>query len=254
MATKTIRTRIVVLLAFLVAPLLLTSCNWYQEILPSWWTDVQNELLNGSFEDGTGPDGPFNPNQNPIHRGFMSINPGETTIPNWTVTTGPPGVEVAWAQNDNGPIANATPYGSHFLDLTGVNDCPRCGGHFGGVMQQFPTAIDFRYHLSFKMGLYGTAYHGPIWVVASLSGPNGENPSPPLKCGDFNWTDRGPGWLGCDFDFFARSAMTTLTITGYGPENEITQPTVYIGLDSVSVQCWAPLGRHFLCTNNILGL
>jgi hypothetical protein len=144
-------------------------------------------------------------NQDP-RTGALSISPGETTIPNWTVTTGPPGVEVAWAQNDNGPIPNATTDGSHFLDLTGVRDCPGCGGQYGGVMQQFPTAIGFLYHLSFKIGLYGTAYHGPIRVVASLSGPNGENPSPPQKCGDFNWTDRGPGWLGCNFDFDARSA------------------------------------------------
>ena len=62
-------TRIVVLLAFLVAPLLLTSCNWYRWILPTWWTDVQGELLNGGFEDGTGPDGPFS-EPGPPHRGF----------------------------------------------------------------------------------------------------------------------------------------------------------------------------------------
>jgi len=244
MATKTFRTRVVVLLAFVIAPLLFTSCRWNQ-ILASW-PDHQNILLNGSFEDGTGPGGPFKPDQgNPP--AFMSIRPGETTIPNWTVTTGPPGVEVAWAQNDNGPIPNATTDGSHFLDLTGVRDCPGCGGQYGGVTQQFQTKVGYAYHLYFKIGLYGTLYAGPITVVATVSGPGGQN-SASLTCGPFTWTDRGPGWKVCetlDGQYFkAGSTTTTLTITGYAPKDK---PQFYIGLDSVLVDCVAPLGRHYFC-------
>ena len=111
-------------------------------------------------------------------------------------------------------------------------------------MQPFPTAVGFAYHLSFKIGVYGKGYPGPITVVANLSGPHGENPSPPLTCGPFSTTEAGPRWQGCDFDFDARNAMTTLTISGFGPEKVITE---YIGLDLVSVQCFAPLGRHYLC-------
>jgi hypothetical protein len=92
MATKMFRTRVVILLAFVVGLLLLSSSN--SQIFS--WPDGQNVLANGSFEDGTGPGGPFKPDGS----GVMVVTPGSTTIPSWTVT-GAAGVEVAWLRDVN---------------------------------------------------------------------------------------------------------------------------------------------------------
>ena len=75
MATKSFTTHVVV---FVGGLLLLSSCN--SPIVS--WPDGQNVLANGSFEDGTGPDGPFKPDGS----GVMIVLPSSTAIPSWTVT------------------------------------------------------------------------------------------------------------------------------------------------------------------------
>ncbi len=191
MVTKIFRSRVVAPLAFVAALLLFSSsCN---QILPTW-ADGQNVLQNGSFEDGTGPDGPFKPDGS----GIMIVLPDSTTIPNWTVI-GVKGVEVAWLRNLNDYVPNGATDGSHFLDLTGYHDRADSNGHFGGVMQTFPTAVGFDYHVIFDMGVYinssipAKSLPGPISVIVGWSGPNGENYSE-QTCGPFDATADGPQW------------------------------------------------------------
>ncbi len=246
MTTMPFRTRVVVLLAFVIAPLLLSSCTPFYQILPRW-ADGQNVLQNGSFEDGTEPDGPFKPNS----YGLMSLLPGSTTIPSWTVTGTPGGVngeDVAWLQNDNQVgVPYATTDGSHFLDLTGSNDKRGPDKYFGGVTQAFPTVVDFDYHVFLDIGVFNNTsnpvknFPGPISVIVGWSGPSREHYSE-QTCGPWNPTAEGAQWQTCDLRFRARSANTTVWIYG-GP-----QGTRYIGLDKVSVQCDAPLANHAYCT------
>jgi hypothetical protein len=256
MVTNIFTTRVVVLLAFVAVLVLLSSCN--PQIVPSW-PDGQNVLQDGSFEDGTGPGGVFKPNNG----GWMQVLPDGKTIPNWTVTGNPaqggnPAQDVAWVQNNPGPFPNATTDGSHFLDLTGQNDTADSNGQFGGVVQtDIPTVVGFNYHLSFAIGIYNTAYPGPITVVAVLSGPNGENPVK-VPCGLSNQQQpgQGPQWRTCESTgsadspyFKAVSTTATLRIYGTGQKGV----THYIGLDRVLVDCVAPFGRDFFCSNRILG-
>jgi hypothetical protein len=245
MATNTFRTRVVILvvilLAFVVGLLLLTSSN--SQIFN--WPDGQNVLANGSFEDGTGPGGPFKPDGS----GTMIVTPGSTTIPSWTVT-GAAGVEVTWLRNVNDYVPNGATDGSHFLDLTGYHDRSDPSGHFGGVTQTFPTVAGFDYHVFLDIGVFISSVSaknlpGPISVIVGWSGPNGENPSE-QTCGPFDATADGAQWHTCELPFHARTANTTVRIYGALGKH-------YIGLDRVMVQCVAPLGRHFFCTGRTLG-
>jgi hypothetical protein len=251
MTTMPFRTRVVVLLAFVIAPLLLSSCTQFYQILPRW-ADGQNVLQNGSFEDGTGPDGPFKPGS----YGFMSLLPGSTTIPSWTVTGTAGGVDVAWFQNGppNQWVPNAATDGSHFLDLTGSNDKRGPDKHFGGVTQAFPTVVDFDYHVFLDIGVFNNTsnpvrnFHGPISVIVGWSGPSRENYSEQI-CGPWNPTAEGAQWQTCDLRFRARSANTTVWIYGGGPlPQDPGTDAKYIGLDNVKVQCDAPLANHAYCT------
>jgi hypothetical protein len=126
------------------------------------------------------------------------------------------------------------------------------------VTQTFPTVVGFKYHLTFDIGIFNPTYNAPITVVAALSGPNGEN-STVMPCGLSKEQQPGPGpqWKTCESSwkpgepqyFKAVSATTTLKIYGKGT----SKITTYIGLDRVLVDCVAPLGRHYLCTNLTLG-
>src|SRR6266404_3483523 len=133
------------------------------------------------FEDGTGPDGPFKPNS----YGFMSLLPGSTTIPSWTVTGtagGLDGEDVAWLRNDNqAGVPDAATDGSHFLDLTGSNDKRGPDRYFGGVTQTFPTVVGFDYHVFLDIGVFNNTsvpmenFPGPISVIVGSWG--GRRPS-----------------------------------------------------------------------------
>lgn len=249
MATKTFRTRVLVLLAFVIAPLVLSSCNWNWPIVR--WPDEQNVLQNGSFED---PNGSF---KSPKGDGQMPLPPGSTTIPGWTVM-GATNVEVSWMQNDNNYVRNGATDGTHFLDLSGPADVADPKGQFGFVTQTFPTVVGFNYHLRFDIGIFNPTYNAAITVFAALSGPNGENKTE-MSCGLTKEQQPGPGpqwktcetgWRATDSPYFkAVSATTTLRIYGVGTSHT----TTYIGLDRVLVDCVAPLGRHSFCTSTTLG-
>ena len=220
----------IVLLGILVALLV------YRSGLVSW-PDGQNVLADGGFEDGTQPGGPFQPDSS----GVMSIPPNRTTIPGWTVL-GAPTQDVAWGQNDNRFVfPNAARDGTHFLDLTGINDRPLPGGDFGGVAQTFSTKPRMPYQLSFDIGVMNPTFPGPITVVAMVSSSPAENPYAQTTCGPFNPPGVGPLWTTCQLRFTAATGSTYLKIFG-------SSGARYIGLDRASVECVAPLGRPGFCS------
>ena len=262
MKSKLFKSRIAGPLACSVALLLLSACN---NTIVSW-DDGVNVLTDGSFEDGTDPQDPNRPFK-PLPAGdpasgTMKVPAGSSVIPGWTVV-GTTGQDVAWAQNDNKPVKDATTAGSHFVDLTGLGD-KLVNGHFTAVRHSFSTVAGFKYHLSFIIGIYPDTYPGPVTVTTTVSGPDGTNyplsrfselgkqpdltQGTPPDCGPYNIQATGPQWRSCDFVFQARSTNATLTIDGTQ-----AQPSrglgYYLGLDKVSVDCMAPLGMHYFCSS-----
>ena len=200
--------------------------------------DGQNVLANGSFEDGTQPGGVFQPNQD----GVMSLPPDSTTMPGWTALgTKSLNQDVAWLQNANSFVANGATDGTHFLDLTGLHDAPLPDGSFTAVRQTFATAARMPYELSLDIMVSPPRFAGPITVVALISKAPGEQAYAQAECGPFNPTAPGNHSTTCRLRFTAVTASTTLTLVG-------TAGTHYIGLDRVSVECVAPLGRPGFCS------
>ena len=236
MTTKTFMTRGIELLALVVTLPLLTSCGPREVVR---FPDGVNLLRNGGFETGQ-----FDPDPNRV----MRVSPNDsTTIDGWTVT-GNATQNVVWLENGNGP-GIITQDGKRFLDLTGEPDPPN--PPFQGVMQHFPTTIGFQYRVAFVLGATKN-FGDTIAVTVSWStGPNQQN-HVDLACGPvvlpgdpFQWTpDPGPGPEivagACDVRFKATAAESYLRIFG-------SRGRRYIGLDRVSVECVAPLGRHALC-------
>lgn len=205
------------------------------------WPDGVNVLANGSFEDGTGPGGVFKPNGD----GVMSLPTADgATIPGWTVLVAQSrGQDVAWGQNANRFVPNGATDGTHFLDLTGLHDIPNPnGGTFGAVFQTFATTVDKPYHLSFDIMVAPPSFGGPITVDASISRTPAEPAYAHTTCGPFNPSGTGNQHQTCGMDFTARTPSTTLTLVGTAAAHN------YIGLDHVSVECIAPLGRPGFCS------
>lgn len=198
--------------------------------------DGVNVLANGSFEDGTTPDGPFKPNAN----GIMSVVPGATTIPGWVVTGKAP-QEVVWARDSNDFVPNAATDGKHFLDLTGVGDVALSNGSFAGVSQTFATIAGKPYILTFDIGTFRPNFPGPIAVHVSVSNGFNDPLYGEMSC-PFDTTTPGPQWAHCSMNFTARNASTTIRIFGEKGQR-------YIGLDKVSVECFSPLGRTGYCSS-----
>jgi hypothetical protein len=202
--------------------------------------DGVNILADGSFEDGTGPGGVFKPNQD----GVMSFPTSDgAAIPGWTVSVAPHSrQDVAWVDNANRFVPKAATDGSHFLDLTGLNDTPLPDGSFGAVSQTFGTTVNKRYHLSFDIMVAPPSFGGPITVDALIKRSPNEAPYAQTTCGPFNPTTPGNQAKTCGLDFTATTPSTTLTIVGTAAAHN------YIGLDRVSVECVAPLGRQGFCS------
>ena len=207
--------------------------------------DGVNILADGSFEDGTGPGGVFKPNQD----GIMSLPTTDgATIPGWTILVAQGrNQDVAWVDNTNRFVPNAATDGTHFLDLTGLHDVALPDGSFGAVSQTFGTAVNKRYHLSFdimvaNITFNNTTFGGPITVDALIKRTPTEAPYAQTTCGPFNPTKPGNQAQTCGLDFTATTPRTTLTIVGAAAAHN------YIGLDRVSVECVAPLGRQGFCS------
>ena len=214
--------------------------------------DGQNILANGDFESGD-----FTPNcsqrltldcerptadEQPIP-GLEAIPPASSTsIPGWTVGTFPGPQNVAWLNQDNpfvGDIASDRPTGGHrFLDLSGYGDHVE-SGKSGAILQTFATKAGKTYMLFLDIGVFNSSsqpkFAGPITVVATIDNQT------LVTCGPFNPSGRGPQWQTCKDHFTAGTGSTTLAIFA-------TAGQAYIGLDKVSVECIAPLGRLGFCS------
>lgn len=186
-------------------------------------------LSNASLEDLTGG---FWQDAN----GVMLVTEGMTAIPGWT-TVGP---GVIWGRNNNF-FGLSTPYGTHFLDLTGYQDHPP----FGGVAQTIATTPNHSYHLSFALGLNQdvAAYRGPVSasVTAGASGTS------------FTFTPQGSAdqWADFSMDFTAVSDSTPISIVGLSSGGG-----QYLGLDNVFVTPLGPAstsGDLYISKVNLVG-
>ncbi|MDQ6828991.1 MAG: DUF642 domain-containing protein [Gemmatimonadota bacterium] len=200
------------------------------------WNDGVNVLVDGSFEDGTTPDGPFKP----TGQGYMSVKPGATTIPGWVVT-GAARQDVAWVRDSNDFVPNGATDGHHFLDLTGIGDSTLSNGNFAGIAQTFATAAGKPYVLTFDIEVYRPNFPGPIAVHVSVSTAFNDPAFAQMSCPLDSQTD-GRVTTRCSLNFQSRAASTTIRIFGETGKH-------YIGLDNVSVQCFAPLGRRGYCSS-----
>ena len=213
---------------------LLASCG---TVPLTSWPDGVNLLIDGSFEDGTGADGTFKPNA----QGVMSLQSGSTSLPGWTVVDNTRfGQDIGWLQNANNFVPNGATDGTHFLDLTGLSDKPDPNRHFGVIRQSFATIPHTRYWVSADIGVRNPVYPGPIQVRIAMSATNSNLIEYAQVTCPYNPQAAGIQWTPCSMEFTANSDRTLISIYG-------EQGTTYIGLDNVTVQCIAPLGRHAWC-------
>ena len=215
----------------------LASCTFVVPLVS--WHDGVNLIVNGSFEDGTGPGGPFKPD--PTTPGIMSLKSGSTSLPGWFVIDNPRfGQDIAWVQNQNGPVPDGAHDGTHFLDLTGASDKADPNGNFGVIRQSFATIPRVPYVATVFIGVRNPGHPGPIRVRMAMSATNSNLVEFAQVTCPYNPAESGNQWVACTLNFNANSDSTLVSIYG-----ELGKD--YIGIDSVSVECIAPLGRHAWC-------
>lgn len=147
--------------------------------------------------------------------GVMNLPVGSTVIPGWTVINNP----ILWVANGN-PFGPTTPYGTMFLDLTGLQD----NSAFGGVTQTIATTPGQQYRFSLSLGESTSlnAYWGPMSVLVTAGSSSQSFTYAPAV--------HGNQWGEFDFDFVATSTSTPLSIVGTASGGG-----QYLGLDHVSV-------------------
>lgn len=174
---------------------------------------TENLVTNGSFERVPCPES---------YRlladssaGLVSLQPGSTSLPGWTVTT----AALGWVFNFQlfGP---GTPYGEFFLDLTGIHESQP----YGGITQTLATVPGEHYRVSFSLG----AYESSLW-----RGPMSVGVTAGAVSNSFTFTPTGEGsqWGAFTMDFTATTTATPLTFTGLASGGG-----QYLGLDNVSVE------------------
>lgn len=168
-------------------------------------------LVNGSFEN-TG--GTFIADGN----GAMSLNPGSTTIPGWTVTTG----ELAWISTGSFGIAASD--GSFFLDLAGYHDA----FPYGGVSQSVATTSGNAYLLTFDIGNAGI---NTISQIQASAGATTSLLSAQNATGVAEWYTKS-------LNFTATASSTLIQLVGMTASNGGN----YIGLDNVTLTDLGPTG------------
>ena len=171
----------------------------------------------------------------------MSLQSGSTSLPGWTVVANTRfGQDMAWLQNANNFVPNGATDGTHFLDLTGANDKPDPNGHFGVIRQSFATIPRTRYWASVDIGVKNPEFSGPIQVRLAMSATSSNLAEYAQVTCPYNPSASGIQWTTCSLEFIANSDSTLISIYG-------ERGTRYIGIDNVTVQCIAPLGRHAWC-------
>jgi Protein of unknown function (DUF642)/PEP-CTERM motif len=164
-----------------------------------------NDLLNGSFEQGTHTNDGNN---------TETFAAGATDITGWTTT----GSHVSWIEDPN-PFVLTAQDGSRFLDLTGYT----AGAPFGGVTQTITTTPGAAYVLTFELGSYTARWGGPpVSILASAGGTSHTFTN--------SAATTASTWSLETLDFTATGTSTAITLQGSEGFN-------YIGLDNVDVEC-----------------
>jgi hypothetical protein len=172
-----------------------------------------NLLSNGSFE-GAGS------------TANAAFGPGSTAITGWTVigTEANPNANIQWINNVN-PYGTATPFGSAFLDLTGLSDT----APYAGVLAGFATTIGTNYRVTFSLGYDNGSpignFAGPVSATLGAFG---------FATQTFTTTSVGTGnqWQSFEYDFTAAAAASVIEFFG-------NSGGVFIGLDNVDVEAIA---------------
>jgi hypothetical protein len=164
-----------------------------------------NELVNGSFEQGT------HTNDGNNTETFLA---GATTITGWTTV----GSHVSWIADPN-PFGLTAQDGSLFLDLTGYT----AGAPFGGVTQTIATTPGAPYKLTFELGSYTALWGGPPVSITASAGSTSDVLTDAAPHSASTWTPE-------TLDFMATGTSTVITLLGSAGVN-------YIGLDNVDVEC-----------------
>ncbi len=165
-------------------------------------------MVNGSFED---LENSFVPDAVEL----MTLPVPSAVIPGWTSTT----AELAWVANANS-LEFRSPYGAHFLDLTGLHDTPP----YGGIQQTLTTKPGHRYRLSFALGTYQDfpASRGPVSIEVQAGAES--------RAFAFNSDGAGNRWQSFTMEFTPQSHATDLVLIG-----TTSAGGAYLALDNVSV-------------------
>jgi hypothetical protein len=175
-------------------------------------------VTNGSFETGTGVPGSGSD---------VTLGVGNTDMTGWTVvdnsgsSTGSTSNNIIWIAN--GGFGLSTPFGTHFIDLTGTTDRTP----FDGVIQSLATVAGTSYSLTFDLGVSTNngAFAGPITVNVS-AGSTGQTFTDTGTSG--TTTTLGTIWTDETLDFTASSATTVISFIGETGDE-------FIGVDNVAV-------------------
>lgn len=164
------------------------------------------DFTNGSFENGSYS---FN------GQGIESLPVGSTAITGWTTF----GAELAVLENSN-TNGLTTPFGTIFLDLTGIHDT----APYGGVQQSIATVAGQSYTVTLDLGVdtSNPLFSGPVSVQVTAGSASATLTANPIGAGNI--------WTPETFSFVAGSASTLVMIQGAS-----TAGGQYIGLDNVSI-------------------
>jgi hypothetical protein len=146
---------------------------------------------------------------------------GSTAIPSWTVVASGNSQDVVLLANGN-QYGVSTPYGTQFIDLTGLRDTTP----YAGLTQSIPTVTGTNYLLTLSLGAdqANGSFQGPVSVSASAGSTSQTFTFTPVA------GSTGNVWPAFMMNFTASGTSTPLTITGASSGGG-----EYIGLDNVSV-------------------
>jgi hypothetical protein len=172
-----------------------------------------NLLSNGSFE-GAGS------------AANAAFGAGSTAITGWVVigSASNPNANIQWIDNVN-PYGTATPFGSAFIDLTGLSD----SAPYAGLLAGFTTTPGTSYSVTFSLGYDNGStignFGGPVSALASVVGST-------LQSFTTSAAGTGNQWQSFEYDFVADSTSSVIQFFG-------NTGGVFIGLDNVDVEAIA---------------
>ena len=178
-------------------------------------------IANGGFESGANA---------PLASNSVNFAIGSTAIDGWIVVNNDGSVtnnghNVSW--DGNGAFGITTPFGTDFLDLTGLTDTKP----FDGVSQTISTVAGQAYVLTFDVGAghNDAEFVSPVSVQASAGAASATF----TYAGAAGTVSNRVIWGDETLNFTAAAAATTITIVAETGVN-------FVGLDNVAVNLAAP--------------